>query len=77
MLKFQRPPSDIDIENLFKSIPTEYRRTNHELGVAREGDPTESYLCIEAFEWMMNNTSNREMRERIRALKQFLCEQEL
>ena len=64
---------EIELTKLFDSVPAEYKKTRGELGNT-DGDPYEVFIGIRGLNWMLNNTSNRYLRQRIRALKQALME---
>ena len=70
--KFQSS-DEIELKNLFDSVPAEYKKTRGELGNT-ERDPHEVFIGIRGLNWMLNNTSNRDLRQRIRAVKQALAE---
>ena len=71
--KFQ-DSNEIELKNLFDSVPAEYKKTRGELDNT-DGDPYEVFVDIRGLHWMVNNTSNRYLRQRIRAIiKQALIE---
>ena len=64
---------EIEIKMLFDSVPAEYKKTRGELGNT-DGDPYEVFIGIRGLNWMLNNTSNRNLRQRIMTVKQALIE---
>ena len=64
---------EIEIKKLFDSVPAEYKKTRGELGNT-DGDPYEVFIGIRGLNWMLNNTSNRNLRQRIMTVKQALIE---
>ena len=64
---------EIEIKKLFDSVPAEYKKTRGELG-GTEGNLNELLIGIRGLNWMLNNTSNRYLRQRIRVIKQALME---
>ena len=63
----------IEVKDLFYSAPAEYKKTRAELG-DKNGDPYDLFIDIRVLNWMVNNTSNRDLRERIRDIKQAFAE---
>lgn len=70
--KFQ-DSNEIELKNLFDSVPTKYKKTRGELG-GTEGNLNELFIGVRGLNWMLNNTSNRYLRQRIKAIKQALME---
>ena len=65
---------ELEIQNLFRSVPARYKRTRRDLGDTG-GNPNDVFLSMGAINWMLNNTSNRELRRRIRDLKRHFEQQ--
>ena len=66
--KFQ-DSNEIEFKKLFDSVPTKYKKIWGEVG-GTEGNLNEIVIDVKGLNWMLNNTSNRKLRQRIMTLMQ-------